>query len=60
MSDMCKWEQYDDDWGAYETDCGQAFNIIDGTPEDNRMKFCCYCGKPLLGKPFDWGEEDEA
>lgn len=47
---ICRWEQNNhDDW---ETDCGSAFRIIEGTPQDNEMEYCCYCGNPLKGIPF--------
>jgi len=57
--DACNWKQEDDDWGTYETDCGGSFNIIDGTPQDNGFKYCCYCGKTLVGHPFEYGERDD-
>jgi len=47
--ESCKWKQVDD-WNnssVWDTDCGNAFTIENGTPLDNEMKFCCYCGKPL-------------
>lgn len=51
MTDVCNWhEEYDD--GTWQTDCRGDFTIIEGTPEENRMKFCCYCGKPLVGHPY--------
>ena len=59
MSEICNWDQGDDDWGAYETDCGMSFNIIDGTPADNHMVYCCYCGRKLIGKPFEYEEDDQ-
>lgn len=40
----CLWVETDEMW---ETQCGGAFSIIDGTPRENNMAFCCYCGKPL-------------
>jgi hypothetical protein len=42
----CIWYE-DGDGGPWATGCKNYFEIIDGTPEDNGMKFCCYCGKPL-------------
>lgn len=42
----CRWRQDEDD-GAWDTTCGERFEIIDGTPQENGMKFCCYCGKEL-------------
>ena len=43
----CLWSRADDDTDVWETGCGHAFTIIDGTPGDNYMEFCCYCGRPL-------------
>jgi len=31
----------------WDTSCHHRFTLNDGTPSENRMKFCCYCGKPL-------------
>ena len=46
MGDICEWKQ--DKNGVWETDCGNMFEIIDGTPSDNDLKFCPYCGKNLI------------
>ena len=40
----CKWELFDTDTNAYDTQCSNAFLIADGTPADNQMDYCCYCG----------------
>lgn len=45
-SDICMWS--DDDDGTFFTDCGNAFVLNEGIPSDHKMKFCCYCGKPLV------------
>lgn len=46
--ETCTWQQDgDSDSGVYGTSCGSYFNIEDGTPEDNKMRWCCYCGKKL-------------
>ena len=42
----CAWEC--DSEGNWETGCGGTFILNEGTPGDNRMAFCCYCGKPLM------------
>lgn len=52
---MCNWEQNKD--GFWETDCGEIFVINDGTPYDNKMIFCCYCGGVLLEKRYIEKEE---
>lgn len=43
----CLWTRADDDTDLWETSCGEEFCIIEGTPKENKMRFCCYCGKPL-------------
>ena len=47
--ESCTWQQDgDSDSGLYGTSCGRYFNLDDGTPEDNKMHWCCYCGKRLV------------
>lgn len=46
MSKKCKWKQ--DEYDIWETDCGNLFVVNDGTPSENKMKFCPYCGKELV------------
>lgn len=43
--ETCGWA-YDED-GIWQTDCGESFVLMEGTPEDNDFRFCCYCGKNL-------------
>ena len=38
---VCLWNNVD---GCWETTCGNAFEINDGTPAGNHMAYCCYCG----------------
>ncbi|MCP4540605.1 MAG: hypothetical protein GY832_26000 [Chloroflexi bacterium] len=40
-----KYNSIDDYW---QTGCDNAFSLDDGTPSENGMGFCLYCGKPLL------------
>lgn len=44
-SDQCAWVREEE--GQWVTGCDNAYEIIDGSPEQNRMKFCCYCGKTI-------------
>ena len=44
--DRCYWE-YKDTFDYWLTDCGEIFCLDSGTPSDNEMKYCCYCGKEL-------------
>lgn len=41
----CVWKQDDD--GNWDTQCDNLFIIIDGTPAENSMQFCPYCGKTI-------------
>ncbi len=57
-SETCEWTQQsesDDHWG---TDCGKEFVFIDGSPTENGMSFCCFCGKKLINVPFDEPEDE--
>ena len=45
-SASCRWTEYED-CEAWDTGCGHAFYIENGTPQENDMKFCCYCGKTI-------------
>lgn len=44
---QCEWEPTDPDFGTWETSCGHSFFVVEGSPSDNDMRFCCYCGHPL-------------
>ena len=45
-----RWEELDEE-GCYSCSvCGNPWIIIDGTPQDNEMYFCPYCGAKMDGK----------
>jgi len=47
----CTWTlEPNPDYEVWESDCGEGFQFTDEGPIANRMKFCCYCGKPLIEK----------
>jgi len=52
----CIWSEEEDAW---MTSCDKAFSIVEGTPSDNGMKYCCYCGKNILESPIMGDMEDE-
>jgi hypothetical protein len=54
MDYNCKWDQ--DYNGTWETSCENAFEIIEGTPDENGMKYCPYCGKKLI--QFEFNNDD--
>jgi hypothetical protein len=45
----CRWTHDATEWEdiKWDTDCGEAFVFIDGGPKENKVKFCCYCGRPV-------------
>ena len=45
MIEECVWSL--DCEGNWETSCEETFVLIDGTPSENRLNYCPYCGKPL-------------
>lgn len=54
----CIWVYYEDAYENYwETKCGNLFQIMAGTPSENKMKYCPYCGK-LLKEQVDDGQTD--
>jgi hypothetical protein len=55
----CRWLQDgDEESDTWAASCGRHryFSLNEGTPKDNRMKHCCYCGKPLVEVPIEEGE----
>jgi len=57
----CFWEQDED--GIWQTDCGEMFEIETGTPLENKMKYCCFCAKPIKEIEYrehweDYDDED--
>jgi len=42
----CTWT-YDQGYDSWNTSCEKTFILIDSTPIDNEMRYCCYCGKRL-------------
>lgn len=50
-NDFCQWSQ--DRENNYETSCEHIFCIIEGTPTENEMRFCPYCGKEILQELID-------
>lgn len=43
----CRWKLADLEYSYWDTTCGHAFEVTTGTPLENGMEFCCYCGKKL-------------
>ena len=59
VEQTCTWFQDgDSDSGVYGTSCGHYFQIEDGTPADNKMAWCCYCGKKLAQELIAENEDE--
>ena len=48
---FCIWKE--DMNGIWETTCRDEFVLNDGSPLENKMKFCCYCGARLKEKRYE-------
>lgn len=46
----CEWKEDED--GNWDTGCGNTFSFDEGGPEENKSKFCCYCGKGVKAVKF--------
>lgn len=40
----CEWRYGDDCW---ETGCGNLHILLEGSPKENGMDYCCYCGAKI-------------
>ena len=56
MDEICTWTEDED--GLWLTACDNEFEFGDGSPDDNHMKFCCYCGLPLKQVAYDGDIDD--
>lgn len=45
--EACEWTLFDEETNAYNTTCGGAFWLNDGSPKDNGFKYCPYCGRKI-------------
>lgn len=49
---LCTWSQDGEGEDLWITGCGNCFRIDEGTPSENKMNFCCYCGASLFESPW--------
>jgi hypothetical protein len=48
MAEACVWVLDDNpDVAVWETSCKESFIFMDGTPADNNVKFCPFCGQSV-------------
>jgi hypothetical protein len=43
----CKWSCSDPDWNTWNT-CNTEWQITEGTPLENGMLYCPFCGRKLV------------
>ena len=56
----CAWSQDgSDDTDVWGTSCGEYFCLNEGTPKENNIKFCNYCGKPVEEHPYVYEPESD-
>jgi len=48
--ERCDWREDED--GNWDTACGDKHILLTGTPHENGMWFCCYCGARLRETKF--------
>lgn len=46
VSDACEWHLADEDFGVWDSACGESWSFVDGGPKENGVRFCQGCGKP--------------
>jgi len=47
LATTCRWDIDGPGRDCYATECGNLFVLVFGTPEENHMNYCCYCGGRL-------------
>lgn len=57
--EQCTWKLTDWEALIWESSCGEAWSFIDGGPEENRVRFCQGCGKPVTVVSTDEEPEDD-
>ena len=43
----CKWKLEDEEVNLYVTGCKKYYLVGEGTPEENKYRYCPYCGKKI-------------
>lgn len=53
----CNWNQ--DEFNCYETSCGEAFELNHGNCEENKFRYCPFCGKVIAEEKYVPEPEEE-
>ena len=51
---MCVWTQDSENSDIWLSSCGKAFVLSEGTPKENQIKYCVYCGDSIKQKVFKY------
>lgn len=52
----CKWAEDCD--GNWDTQCGSAIVMIEGTPFENEYAFCPFCGRIITQQRYEEGGDE--
>lgn len=57
--ETCEWTEVShNDYYFWETECGNTFQLIDGTPSENHMNYCPFCRKIIKEKRLEYEHEN--
>lgn len=45
--EKCEWSLGEPEWNGWNT-CSGMFLLNEGTPSENEMRFCPFCGKEII------------
>ena len=48
----CEWSCGDPDWNLWNT-CADEWQLMEGSPTENKMKFCPFCGGTIIEIPYE-------
>lgn len=57
QTEKCRWREGWEGYG-WESECGNVFAVFSGTPAENGMRFCPYCGRHLVEILMEEDEEE--
>lgn len=53
----CRWRETVD--GQWESGCGRVWEFLSDGPTENGVRFCPFCGHPLVAVPVTVGPDDD-
>lgn len=61
FGEACTWSQptsWDDESNCWRTACGDAFQLVDGSPSENKILYCPFCGMPVEAHPYQLKQKE--